>query len=85
MRLLLLACGLCVATASLATPAHAQNYPWCANYSGDFGDTRNCGFVTFDQCMNTVRGMGGFCVVNNTYHPLPGAHRPLGLRPHPSR
>ncbi|HEX4410520.1 MAG TPA: DUF3551 domain-containing protein [Xanthobacteraceae bacterium] len=55
-----------------AVPARAQNYPWCAQYSGRMGGAMNCGFVSFDQCMNTVRGMGGFCIENNTYHPPAG-------------
>ena len=41
-------------------PAEAQNYPWCAYYDGSFGGT-NCGFTTFQQCLDTVSGIGGFC------------------------
>ena len=62
--------------------AAAQNYPWCADYSGDFGDTTNCGFVSFDQCMATVRGMGGFCVINNTYQPPAGPSRQHAAKHH---
>jgi hypothetical protein len=68
-----------IAAASLlgiALPAQAQNYPWCAQYTGDMGGSMNCGFVSFDQCMNTVRGMGGFCIENNTYQaPAGGTSR----------
>jgi len=42
---------------------HAQNYPWCAQYSGNFGG-RNCGFSTLQQCRATVSGVGGFCIKN---------------------
>ncbi len=63
-----------------ASPAQAQNYPWCAQYSGDMGGAMNCGFVSFDQCMATVRGMGGFCIQNNTYRPPIPSRSP---RPHP--
>jgi hypothetical protein len=31
--------------------AEAQNYTWCAIYSGRSGGT-NCGFTTFQQCMD---------------------------------
>ncbi len=49
----------------LIAPAHAQNYPWCAQYSGRaLGGATNCGFVSFAQCMATVSGIGGFCVQN---------------------
>lgn len=64
--------GLILAGVAAADRAQAQNYPWCAQYSGDMGGAMNCGFVSFDQCMTNVRGIGGFCVVNNTYQP-PGA------------
>jgi Protein of unknown function (DUF3551) len=64
----------CLALAPFARPAAAQtNYPWCANFADGFGGT-NCGFVSYEQCMETVRGSGGFCDENNTY-------KPQGVRP----
>lgn len=57
-----------------ATAAQAQNYPWCAQYSGNMGGAMNCGFSSFDQCMATARGMGAFCVQNTLYQP-PAAPR----------
>lgn len=57
-----------------AGTAQAQNYPWCAFY--DTGDQAiNCGFVSREQCMATVSGIGGFCMPNNTYQPLPPSRR----------
>ena len=51
-----------------ATPVRAEiEYPWCAQYSGRGGGGRNCGFVSFEQCMETVRGIGGFCEPNLFY------------------
>ena len=47
-------------------------YPWCANYSGrGMGGAQNCGFVTFNQCLATVRGVGGTCGPNPLYSPYP--------------
>ena len=62
------------AMAALARRAAAIEYPWCAQYGGDDGDGgRNCGFVSREQCMETVRGMGGFCERNLFYTgPLSG-------------
>jgi hypothetical protein len=40
-------------------------YPWCAHYGRDSGT--NCGFVTFQQCLATVSGIGGFCAENPFY------------------
>ena len=73
--LLLLALGaLGLVADGIGTPARAQNYPWCAQYSDGMGGAMNCGFVSFDQCMEDVRGMGGFCMLNNRYEPPPGPH-----------
>jgi len=49
-----------------AGSAHAQNYPWCAQYSGDVGG-ENCGFTTLQQCQATVSGIGGYCLQNPMY------------------
>ncbi|HEX4410518.1 MAG TPA: DUF3551 domain-containing protein [Xanthobacteraceae bacterium] len=70
-----LTAGALLMAGLLTTPdARAQNYPWCAEYSEDMGGSRNCGFVSFSQCMATIQGMGGFCDENNTYAPPPGPH-----------
>jgi hypothetical protein len=75
MKLLLSAVAILGTTSMLDTSAQAQNYPWCAQYCG-LG--LNCGFVSFAQCMATVRGVGGFCMPNNLYQPPPGPHRRRG-------
>jgi len=58
-----------VSLLALATPVRARiEYPWCAQYGGgDEGGDRNCGFVSYEQCMKTIRGMGGFCAQNLFY------------------
>ena len=64
------------AMAGLARPAAAIEYPWCAHYGGMDGDGgRNCGFVSYEQCMETVRGMGGYCERNLFY--TGAAERPV--------
>ncbi len=57
----------------LGSAARAQNYPWCAHYSGGFDGT-NCGFTTRRQCLATVFGVGGDCEPNLQYRPPPGPH-----------
>jgi len=48
--------------------SHADPYRWCAVYSGgDNGGGRNCGFVTLQQCRDTVSGIGGWCEPNGFY------------------
>jgi hypothetical protein len=66
----------CLAGAT-TTAAQAQNYPWCAYYGSDMGGSENCGFVSFDQCMKTLSGNGGFCQQNTQYVPPAGPHAPL--------
>lgn len=62
-----------VGTIDAAAPARAQNYPWCAYYgAGEDGGGTNCGFVSFEQCMATLSGMGGFCNRNTQYQPPAG-------------
>ncbi len=70
MKRVLFALAVTVVTAGL----ESQNYPWCAAY--DTGDQAlNCGFVSYAQCMATVRGIGGFCQVNTQYQPQKPAKR----------
>jgi hypothetical protein len=81
MRLLLLVTTICVSCVGVESSAEAQNHPWCAMLN--MGDQAvNCGFTTFQQCMDTVSGIGGFCMQNNTYQPTPGSN-PLIRRRYP--
>ena len=80
MKALLVILAIFAVTAGIGTRAQAQNYPWCATY--DVGDAAyNCGFVSREQCMATVRGIGGFCNLNAQYvppaaPPVPRARKP---------
>ena len=74
---ILFALSIVAATTVLNTSTKAQNYPWCAYYGSKEGGGTNCGFTTFQQCLDTVSGIGGFCNWNTQYVPPPG--------PHPSR
>jgi len=83
MRLLLFIPGVFVAILCIEKPAEAQNYPWCAQYGATPSAPTNCGFVTFQQCLDTISGIGGFCVRNNTYQPPPGPHPSKKVRTRP--
>lgn len=81
MRLPSILLAVFILPATLA-PASAQGqpfpydpYPWCAVYSGRGGGASNCGFRTWDQCMATVSGIGGFCQPNQFYNPRGGSQR----------
>jgi len=78
MRLWLWLCAIVLGAATLSGNAKAQNYPWCALYGGgDKGGATNCGFVTFEQCLTTLSGMGGFCQQNTQYVAPARPRRPL--------
>ncbi len=65
MRRILILATLGIACQFLpATAAQAREYPWCARYDWS---TSNCGFVSFEQCLATVRGIGGICERNPRY------------------
>jgi hypothetical protein len=69
-----LALGVFLAVMGAAAGAKAQNYPWCEYLSGEMGGARNCGFISFEQCMASAWGNGGDCRINTTYTPPPGPH-----------
>ena len=56
--------------ASVAEPAHADPYRWCATYGSGFGSD-SCYFNTIEQCQASVSGLGGFCRPNNFYDGRP--------------
>jgi hypothetical protein len=67
IRALLLLLLLSALTALDVRPAASEIYrPWCAQYYGRGGDgARNCGFVSYEQCMMTATpGSGAWCVRN---------------------
>ena len=62
--------ALCAFLAVATMPKAAQaaiEYPWCAQYSGEESGGRNCGFVSYEQCMMTAQGAGASCEVNLFY------------------
>ena len=69
MRSILMALpALAVLAVFTPTAGHADQYKWCAQYGGMDGDGgRNCGFVTYQQCLATISGIGGFCEPNQFY------------------
>ena len=85
MRFSLFILVVLAAIIGIEKSAEAQSYPWCAYYDmGGFGGggATNCGWATFEQCLATVRGIGGSCGPNPMYQPAPGPYPPLR---HPRR
>src|ERR1700704_7200979 len=64
---------LVLATALTVAPRASEarySYPWCAQYS-DAGSVFSCAFVTYEQCLASVSGVGGLCMQNPAgwFHP----------------
>ena len=73
MRILALAVLALVAVSLAPRPAAAAfNLPWCAQYY-DRSGIRSCAFYTYQQCMATLSGIGGFCIQNPWVPPVPAA------------
>ena len=49
--------------AQTTATAGYRTAPWCANLGGRDGGW-DCGYYSFEQCMATARGLGGFCQPN---------------------
>ena len=59
-------------TMSGGARAESQRYAWCVFYDPS---TYNCGFTTYQQCMETARGSGGICRPNSFEAPRPQQKR----------
>jgi hypothetical protein len=46
-----------------ATPSMARDYPWCERTSFN-GFNPSCSFTSYRQCMATVSGQRGDCILN---------------------
>jgi Protein of unknown function (DUF3551) len=79
IRAVLLLLILSSLTALDVRPAASEIYrPWCAQYYGGGSDARNCGFVSYEQCMMTATpGSGAWCV-RNTWAVPPGGGQNAG-------
>jgi len=77
MRTILVAAILMTALQLLPATAQAREYPWCARYDWT---TSNCGFVSFAQCLATIRGIGGRCEPNPRYAGTPPRPRKPPVR-----
>jgi len=83
MRMSLLALAALVAGASATPAAAAPTYPWCARYSSTGGE---CSFNTFQQCLDDISGIGGFCQANPSFTPpAAGAYNYGPRRPRANR
>jgi hypothetical protein len=78
MRAIMLIALTGLSLAALACPSVAQSaydYPWCALRAGRSGG-QSCYFMTYEQCMETLSGIGGSCIRSPYYRgPAPRERR----------
>jgi hypothetical protein len=51
-------------------PSSAQSpydYPWCSREYKFGGGATSCYFTSYQQCLTTIRGIGGYCYQNPAY------------------
>jgi hypothetical protein len=60
--------------ATVQAPAQsAYSYPWCSQLPSAQSDATTCYFTSYQQCMATISGIGGYCYQSPYYHPSPAA------------
>jgi hypothetical protein len=71
-----LGCGLAVMVAGAAAAQGQPLYPWCAFFNAGGGYSQ-CLFYDFEQCRESVIGVGGHCYKNLEYvEPPPSVRKP---------
>jgi hypothetical protein len=58
-----------------ASAQSPYSYPWCSRQVGRDVDTTSCYFTSYQQCMTTISGIGGWCYQSPYYH-ASAAHPP---------
>jgi hypothetical protein len=67
VSLVLVSAALMGATAS-ASAQSPYSYPWCSRQLVRDGFTTSCYFTSYQQCMTTISGIGGYCYQSPYYH-----------------
>jgi hypothetical protein len=69
LSLLLIAAAL-LGEVDAASAQSPYSYPWCARYYKE-GSPTSCYFTSYQQCMTTLSGIGGYCYESPYYHAAP--------------
>jgi hypothetical protein len=65
----------------LATAQSPYSYPWCSKQGSNGDFTTSCYFTSYQQCMTTIRGIGGWCYQSPYYHASPTAYGQAAVKP----
>jgi hypothetical protein len=52
----------------LASAQSPYSYPWCSRQNAKEGSTTSCYFISYQQCMTAISGIGGWCYQSPYYH-----------------
>ena len=61
---LFLVAMMLVAETGAATAQSGRYYPWCFRNDRTVSNSLSCFYMTRDQCMATLSGLGGTCIEN---------------------
>jgi hypothetical protein len=65
---LALASAALIGATELASAQSPYSYPWCSRQvTGREGSATSCYFTSYQQCMTTISGIGGYCHQNPGY------------------
>jgi hypothetical protein len=68
MLSLVLASAMLTASTGLAFAQSPYSYPWCSRQTAGKSDATSCYFTSYQQCMTTISGIGGWCYQSPYYH-----------------
>jgi Protein of unknown function (DUF3551) len=74
---LALASAALIGATELASAQSPYSYPWCSRQvTGREGSATSCYFTSYQQCMTTISGIGGYCYQNPGYRGPASANGP---------
>jgi hypothetical protein len=56
------------------------SYPWCARYFDRKGGATSCYYKSYEQCMTTLSGIGGYCYESPYYNRSASPNAPAPVR-----
>jgi hypothetical protein len=57
-----------IGATDLASAQSPYSYPWCSRQAAKEGAATSCYFSSYQQCMTTISGIGGYCYQSPYYH-----------------
>jgi hypothetical protein len=71
MLLLAFVSAALIGPTDLASAQSPYSYPWCSRQDTKDSNATSCYFTSYQQCMTTLSGIGGYCYESPYYHASP--------------